>query len=62
VNENRGVPEYFMGLIGDSILTYLYSLSKYSMWAFKSFVVSLNILCYMSIGILIWALLQGLAS
>lgn len=37
-------------------------IGKSNMWAFKSFVVSVNLLCYLSIGILIWALLQGLAS
>jgi hypothetical protein len=31
-----------------------------NMWAFKSFVVSVNVLCYLSLGIVIWALLQGL--
>jgi DHHC palmitoyltransferase len=42
-------------------LTYLFCL-KTSMCAFKSFVVSVNVLCYLSIGILIWGLLSGLAS
>ena len=37
-------------------------IGKKNMWAFKTFVVSVNVLCYMSIGILIWALLEGLAS
>ena len=37
-------------------------IGKANMWAFKSFVVSVNLLCYCSIAILIWALLQGLAT
>lgn len=38
------------------------SIGRDNMWAFKSFVVSVNVLCYMSIGILMWALLKGLAA
>lgn len=37
-------------------------IGRQNMRAFKTFVVSVNILCYMSIGILCWALLKGLAS
>jgi hypothetical protein len=33
-----------------------------NMWAFKSFVVSINILCYASIGLVVWGLLDGLAT
>jgi hypothetical protein len=32
------------------------------MMAFKVFVVSVNVLCYLSIGLVVWALLNGLAS
>ncbi|GAX19916.1 hypothetical protein FisN_1Lh615 [Fistulifera solaris] len=38
------------------------SIGKKNMWAFKTFVISVNMLCYLSIGILVWALLDGLAS
>jgi hypothetical protein len=37
-------------------------IGRRNMWAFKSFVVTVNILCYASIGLLCWALLDGLAS
>jgi len=37
-------------------------IGRNNMWAFKSFVISVNVLCYASIGILIWALLKGLIS
>ena len=32
-----------------------------NMWAFKTFVVSINVLCYCSIGLVVWGLLDGLA-
>ena len=34
-------------------------IGKKNMWAFKGFVISVNILCYASVGIVIWALLKG---
>lgn len=33
-----------------------------NMWAFKAFVISVNVLCYFSIGLVAYALLEGLAS
>ncbi|GAX28594.1 hypothetical protein FisN_1Hh615 [Fistulifera solaris] len=38
------------------------SIGKKNMWAFKTFVISVNMLCYLSIAILVWALLDGLVS
>jgi hypothetical protein len=37
-------------------------IGRNNMMAFKVFVVSVNVLCYLSIGIVVWALLKGLAS
>eukprot|EP00977_Amphora_coffeiformis_P030400 scaffold46737_cov168-Amphora_coffeaeformis.AAC.1 len=33
-----------------------------NMCAFKTFVVSINVLCYCSIGLVVWGLLDGLAA
>lgn len=37
-------------------------IGKKNMWAFKAFVIGVNVLCYSSIGIVIWALLKGLVN
>jgi hypothetical protein len=37
-------------------------IGRNNMMAFKVFVVSVNVLCYLSIGIVVWALLKGLVS
>jgi hypothetical protein len=37
-------------------------IGRNNMMAFKVFVVSVNVLCYLSIGIVVWALLKGLAA
>jgi hypothetical protein len=38
------------------------AIGRNNMFAFKTFVVSVNVLCYFSIGLVIWALLDGLLS
>ena len=37
-------------------------IGRNNMWAFKSFVITINILCYFSIALVVWALLDGLAA
>lgn len=37
-------------------------IGRKNMWAFKTFAVSVNVLCYFSIGLVVWALLDGIAS